>query len=118
VPIRAARQTLTRASSSRAGRCIGLATLALLLGSESLQNAIAEGDTRTISLHHMHTGEDLTITYKRDGRYDEDALKKLNWLLRDWRRSEETRMDPRLIDVVWEVSREFDAKSPIQVVCG
>lgn len=118
MPIRAARQTLTRASSSRAGRCIGLATLALLLGSESLQNAIAEGDTRTISLHHMHTGEDLTITYKRDGRYDEDALKKLNWLLRDWRRSEETRMDPRLIDVVWEVSREFDAKSPIQVVCG
>ena len=103
---------MTRATSSRAGRCIGLATLALLLGSESLQNAIAEGDTRTISLHHMHTGEDLTITYKRDGRYDDDALKKLNWLLRDWRRSEETRMDPRLIDVVWEVSREFDAKSP------
>ncbi|MEA3021274.1 MAG: hypothetical protein QOK01_126, partial [Alphaproteobacteria bacterium] len=33
------------------------------------------------------------------------ALKKLNWLLRDWRRSEVTRMDPRLIDVVWEVSR-------------
>ncbi|HEX4552362.1 MAG TPA: DUF882 domain-containing protein, partial [Xanthobacteraceae bacterium] len=47
-----------------------------------------------------------------------DALKKLNWLLRDWRRGEETKMDPRLIDVVWEVSREFDAKSPIQVVCG
>jgi uncharacterized protein YcbK (DUF882 family) len=118
VPIRTACQALTRATSSRAGRCIGLATLALLLGSESLQNAIAEGDTRTISLHHVHTGEDLTITYKREGRYDEDALKKLNWLLRDWRRSEETRMDPRLIDVVWEVSREFDTKSPIQVVCG
>jgi uncharacterized protein YcbK (DUF882 family) len=118
VPTRAARQALTRASSSRAGRCIGLATLALLLGNESLQNAIAEGDTRTISLHHVHTGEDLTITYKRDGRYDEDALKKLNWLLRDWRRSEDTKMDPRLIDVVWEVSREFDAKSSIQVVCG
>jgi len=42
---------LTRASTSRAGRCIGLAALALLLGNESLQNAVAEGDTRTISLH-------------------------------------------------------------------
>ena len=116
--LRAARRALTRASTSRAGRCIGLAALALLLGNESLQNAVAEGDTRTISLHHVHTGEDLTITYKRDGRYDEAALKKLNWLLRDWRRSEETRMDPRLIDVVWEVSREFNAQSPIQVICG
>ena len=116
--LRAARRALTRASTSRAGRCVSLAALALLLGNESLQNAVAEGDTRTISLHHVHTGEDLTITYKRDGRYDEAALKKLNWLLRDWRRSEETRMDPRLIDVVWEVSREFNAQSPIQVICG
>ncbi|MEA2994960.1 MAG: hypothetical protein QOG74_509 [Alphaproteobacteria bacterium] len=116
--LRAARRALTRASTSRAGRCVSLAALALLLGNESLQNAVAEGDTRTISLHHVHTGEDLTITYKRDGRYDEAALKKLNWLLRDWRRSEDTRMDPRLIDVVWEVSREFNAQSPIQVICG
>jgi uncharacterized protein YcbK (DUF882 family) len=116
--LRAARRALTRASTSRAGRCVSLAALALLLGNESLQNAVAEGDTRTISLHHVHTGEDLTITYKREGRYDEAALKKLNWLLRDWRRSEDTRMDPRLIDVVWEVSREFNAQSPIQVICG
>src|SRR5712671_699186 len=116
--LRAARRALTIASTSRAGRCIGLAALALLLGNESLQNAVAEGDTRTISLHHVHTGEDLTITYKRDGRYDEAALKKLNWLLRDWRRNEDTRMDPRLIDVVWEVSREFNAQSPIQIICG
>jgi uncharacterized protein YcbK (DUF882 family) len=118
VQLRAARRALIGAGSSRAGRCIGLAALALLLGNESLQNAVAEGDTRTISLHHMHTGEDLTITYKRDGRYDEDALKQLNHILRDWRRDEEIKMDPRLLDVVWEVYREVDAKVPIQVVCG
>jgi uncharacterized protein YcbK (DUF882 family) len=114
----AAREALTRAGTVRVGRCIGLAALALLLGSKGLQNAVAEGDTRTISLHHIHTGEDLTITYKREGRYDEDALKKLNHLLRDWRKDEETRMDPRLLDVVWEVYRDVDAKGPIQVVCG
>ncbi|HEY2135017.1 MAG TPA: DUF882 domain-containing protein [Xanthobacteraceae bacterium] len=116
--IDAARQVLTGAMSSRAGRCIGLAGLALLLCNQSLQNAVADGDTRTISLHHIHTGEDLTITFKRDGRYDEEALKKLNHLLRDWRRDEEIRMDPRLLDVVWEVYRDLDAKVPIQVVCG
>ncbi len=92
--------------------------LLFLFGSKALQNAVAEGDTRTISLHHMHTGEDITITYKRDGRYDEAALEKLNWFLRDWRRSEQTRMDPHLIDLVWEVQREAAPNTPIQVVCG
>ena len=69
-------------------------------------------------MHHLHTGEDITITYKRDGQYDEAALEKLNWFLRDWRRNEATRMDPHLIDLVWEVQREADTGQPIQVVCG
>ena len=118
VPFRAARRTLGHLGTSRAARCVGLAALALLLGNESLQNAVAEGDTRTITLHHIHTGEDLTVTFKRDGRYDDEALKQVNHVLRDWRRDEETKMDPRLLDVVWEVYREVDAKVPIQVVCG
>jgi len=83
-----------------------------------LQNAIAEGDTRTISMHHMHTSEDITITFKRDGRYDEAALEKINWFLRDWRKEQETRMDPHLIDLIWEVQREAGSKEPIWVVCG
>jgi uncharacterized protein YcbK (DUF882 family) len=96
----------------------GLALLALIIGSRGLQNAIAEGDTRTISMHHMHTGEDITITFKRDGRYDEAALEKINWFLRDWRKEQETRMDPHLIDLVWEVQRETGSKEPVWVVCG
>jgi uncharacterized protein YcbK (DUF882 family) len=95
-----------------------LALLAFMLGSKALQNAVAEGDTRTVTMHHPHTGEDITITYKRDGRYDEAALEKLNWFLRDWRRGEQTRMDPHLIDLVWEVQREAGSNEPIQVVCG
>ena len=33
----------------------------------------------------MHTKEETTVTFKRDGRYDSAALEKLNWALRDWR---------------------------------
>jgi uncharacterized protein YcbK (DUF882 family) len=117
VPISAARQVLTH-GATRAGQSLGLAALALLLGSQGLQNAVANGDTRTISLHHIHTGEDLTVTFKRNGRYDDEALKQVNHVLRDWRRNEETTMDPHLLDVVWEVYRDVNAKGPIQVVCG
>ncbi len=83
-----ARLKAGRLFAARAGYSCGLALLLFLFGSRALQNAVAEGDTRTISLHHIHTGEDITITYKRDGRYDEAAIKKLDWFLRDWRRGE------------------------------
>jgi uncharacterized protein YcbK (DUF882 family) len=113
-----ARLKTRRVSITRAGYSCGFALLCFLFGSKALQNAIAEGDTRAITMHHLHTDEDITITYKRDGRYDEAALEKLNWFLRDWRRSEQTRMDPHLIDLVWEVQRETGTSLPIQVVCG
>jgi len=103
---------------SRAGSVCGLAALLVVVGSKGLQTAVAEGDTRTISLHHVHTDESITITFKRDGRYDEAALEKLNWFLRDWRRQQETRMDPHLIDLIWEVQREAGSTEPVTVVCG
>ena len=113
-----ARLNTRRLSAARTGYSCGLALLIFILGSKALQNAVAEGDTRTITMHHLHTGEDITITYKHNGRYDEASLEKLNWFLRDWRRREQTRMDPHLIDLVWEVQREAAANDPIQVVCG
>ena len=94
------------------------AAAVLVFGCDSLQNAVAEGDTRTISLHHVHTGEDLTITYKRNGRYDAEAMKKINHILRDWRRNEEITQDPQLIDLVWEVQREVGAAQPVHIICG
>jgi uncharacterized protein YcbK (DUF882 family) len=97
---------------------IAVSAIALLTGAHGLQNAVADGETRTLSLHHAHTGEAITVTYKRDGRYDEAALEKLNWLLRDWRREQQIRMDPHLFDVIWEVYREVGAKEPVEVVCG
>jgi uncharacterized protein YcbK (DUF882 family) len=113
-----ARLKSCRGIAVRAFYSCAVGLVLFLCGSRVLQNAIAEGDTRTISLHHIHTDEDITITFKRDGQYDEAALEKLNWFLRDWRRSEQTRMDPHLIDLIWEVHRETGSREPIWVVCG
>jgi uncharacterized protein YcbK (DUF882 family) len=90
----------------------------MLLSNHGLESAVANGDTRTLSLHHIHTDEDITITYKRDGRYDEEALKRLDRFLRDWRKDEDVHMDPHLFDVIWEVSREVGGDRPVHVVCG
>jgi uncharacterized protein YcbK (DUF882 family) len=118
VPFGIARSKIYRFSASRAGYSCGLAVLVFLFGCRGLQNAVADGDTRTITMHHVHTDENITITFKRDGRYDEAALDKLNWFLRDWRRGKQIRMDSQLIDLLWEVQRETGSNQPIDVVCG
>lgn len=87
-----------------------------LLSPVETENAIANGDTRTLHLHHTHTGESIDATFRVNGQYDYAVLEKLNWFLRDWRRDEPTKMDPRLFDVVWETYRESGSSEPIQIV--
>jgi uncharacterized protein YcbK (DUF882 family) len=118
VPIKVARKAYTSLTPVRAGYCVGIFAFLLAACCTSLQNATAEGDTRTITLHHVHTEEDLTITYKVNGVYDEEALKKIDYELRDWRRDETIHMDPKLIDLLWEVHRDLGSSEPIYVVCG
>jgi uncharacterized protein YcbK (DUF882 family) len=101
---------------SRAGCHAGLTSLLLLAGAGSVHDATALGDTRTLSFHHTHSDEDLTVTFKRNGRYDEDALKQINHFLRDWRSQDQTTMDRRLFDILWEVYRDVDGKQPIQII--
>jgi uncharacterized protein YcbK (DUF882 family) len=100
----------------KAGYRIGLTSLLLLAGAGSVHDATALNETRTLSFHHTHSDEDLTVTFKRDGRYDEDALKKLNHFLRDWRSQDSTTMDRHLFDILWEVYRDVDGKKPIQII--
>jgi uncharacterized protein YcbK (DUF882 family) len=101
---------------SRAGCHAGLASVLLLAGAGSVHDATALGDTRTLSFHHTHSDEDLTVTFKRNGRYDEDALKQINHFLRDWRSQDQTTMDRHLFDILWEVYRDVDGKKPIQII--
>ncbi|HSO48374.1 MAG TPA: DUF882 domain-containing protein [Rhizobiaceae bacterium] len=85
------------------------AALGLLSG-----NAFAE--TRTLKLHFTHTGEKAVITYKRNGKYVDAGLKQANQILRDFRRNEPTKMDPKLLDLVWEVYQKTGSKDYIHVI--
>ena len=96
----------------------GFVACLMLTGSIGVHKVGAADDTRTIALHHVHTGEELTITYKKDGQYDDAALKKINWVLRDWRKNEATTMDPKEIDLLWDVYQAVGAKEPIFIICG
>ena len=101
------------------GRRLAIGAFAIGLvvaGTQGTQDAVANGDTRTLSIRQMHTGERLTVTFRRNGRYDDAALRQLNWIMRDWRRDAQTRMDPRLFDALWEVHRSSGSREALHVV--
>ncbi|UVK43708.1 DUF882 domain-containing protein [Mesorhizobium sp. AR07] len=76
----------------------------------------AFAETRALKIQHLHTGEKAEIVFKRNGRYDPAGLKKINFMLRDWRRNEPTKMDPRLLDLVWQAYRASGSTAYINVV--
>jgi uncharacterized protein YcbK (DUF882 family) len=114
--IKSALETHSISSKILAAGLIGSSLL--LFAPSATESAAANGDTRTLYLYHAHTGESIDATYRVDGHYDPEVLKKLNWFLRDWRRNEETTMDPRLFDAVWEAYRGAGATQRIVVLCG
>ncbi len=95
-----------------------VAILTILVGTLPAGTSPAKAmfGTKTLTILHMHTGEMATITFARSGRYDQQALDKLNWLLRDWRTDEPIKMDPRLFDLLSEVYEQSGSRQPIRVV--
>ncbi len=92
---------------------IGLFTSFLAIRAEPAQSS--EPD-ETLKLFFGHTGEKGEFTFKRNGRYDRAELDKINHFLRDWRRNESTRMDPKLLDLVWSIYRESGSHDYIHIV--
>lgn len=103
-------QSLTK----RAATGAALVLVAASIWSGSVSQAAAEN--RSLKLYFIHTGEKAEITFKRNGRFDPKGLQQINNFLRDWRKNEPTKMDPRLFDLVWEVYRRSGAKDYIHVV--
>ncbi|AHG46832.1 hypothetical protein RLEG12_27910 [Rhizobium leguminosarum bv. trifolii CB782] len=104
----------------KAVRTVAAALLALAVSSPVFVSTPSEaaGDTRSLKLYFIHTGEKAVITYKRNGKFDPKGLEQLNRFLRDWRKNQPTKMDPRLFDLIWEVYRQSGSRDYINVVCG
>ncbi len=90
--------------------------IALVCVCSLVGHSIAED--RTLSLHNIHTKENATITFKRDGKFIPEGMKQINHFMRDWRKNIEITMDPALIDLIWELHRELGSQQPVHLICG
>lgn len=107
---------LSSFAARKASITIVMRTLMCTLIALTAFSASAAAETRTLKLYYTHTKERATITFKRNGKYDQAGLQKLNRFLRDWRSKESIRMDPQLFDIVWEAYKEVGARDYIHVV--
>jgi uncharacterized protein YcbK (DUF882 family) len=73
---------------------------------------------RALSFVHTHTAEKMAIAYAVNGQYQTDALAKLNHLLRDFRTGEKKPIDPKLFDLLHELTVALGNEAPFHVISG
>jgi uncharacterized protein YcbK (DUF882 family) len=78
----------------------------------------SSAEVRTLAMYNIHTHDTISVTFKKDGKFIPEGLQKLNHFMRDWRRGMEIRMDPGLIDLIWELHEELGSKQPVHLICG
>lgn len=96
----------------------GKLALIMLLSFFSCGAMAAQVEERKLTLHNIHTQEDISIVYKRDGVFVPEALAKLDNFMRDWRRNVSIKMDPELYDIIWTLQKELGTQKPIQLISG
>lgn len=73
---------------------------------------------RSLSFFNTHTGERLKTTYCCDGTYQPKALEQINHILRDWRVDKVKPIDPKLLDLLHELSGTLETDSPFHIISG
>jgi len=73
---------------------------------------------RTLSFYNTRTGEEWNRVYWCQGDYVPEALEEINYLLRDHRTNEVKEIDPRLLDLLYDLNEKLNSRGPFQVVSG
>ncbi|MFV3076650.1 YcbK family protein [Niveispirillum fermenti] len=73
---------------------------------------------RSLSFMSLHTKEKLRVTYYANGTYDKGALSDINQMLRDWRTGEVGTMDPKLMDLLFQLRQRLRSDDPFHVISG
>ena len=79
---------------------------------------VKKAPVRSLSFFNTHTGERLKTTYCCDGKYEPEALKQINHILRDWRVDQVKPIDPNLLDLLHELSGTLETDSPYHIISG
>ncbi len=104
-------------------RFLGLgavAAAASVLPAKALAAPVAKSGApeRVLSFFNTHTGERLQASYCCGGVYQPNVLEQVNFILRDFRANEIRPIDPKLLDLLYELGGVLHTDQPYHVISG
>lgn len=111
-------QTLHRRSFLGIGAAAAAAALVPSRAQAATARAAAKAPERCLSFFNTHTGERLKTTYCTGGSYQPEALRDLNYILRDFRANEVKPIDPRVFDLLHELGGTLETDRPYHIISG
>lgn len=76
------------------------------------------GDIRRIRMYSGRTGERIDMIYWIEGKYIRDAVKEVNYFMRDWRTDDVKKMDLRTVDIMAAAHNLLDVNEPYMLLSG
>jgi uncharacterized protein YcbK (DUF882 family) len=73
---------------------------------------------RSVSIYNIHTGESLRTVYWADGHYIRDAVRDINWILRDHVTDQVRPMNAGVLDLLGKLRHRLETHEPFLVVSG
>ncbi len=79
--------------------------------------ALAAGESvRSLSIFALNTRESFSGVYWRNGVYDQSALQRMNWVLRDHRTNKSIDMEQSLFDLLFAVNKRLGSNVTFEVI--
>jgi len=76
------------------------------------------GDIRRIRMYSGRTGERIDMIYWIDGKYIKDAVKEVNYFMRDWRSDQVKAIDLRTLDIMAASHNLLESNEPYMLLSG
>jgi len=73
---------------------------------------------RSLAVKNLHTGEHLNTVYWADCKYVPEAMRRIDWVLRDHHTDEVCRIRPELLDVLTTLQAKLRTREPFEIVSG
>ena len=75
-----------------------------------------DNDVRQLAFYHTHTDKCLSVVYYHDGAYDQGGLSQIDDYLKDFRTGTSHRIDPALLDVLFDIKVRTNSHAPFEVI--
>lgn len=108
----------SRIKLSRRGFLTSMAGAAITMAAPAVIASAAPVRDRELSFYNTHTGEKLTAAFWSEGNYLNDGIEEINWILRDHRAGIASPIDPKLLDLLYQLQATVEHPGEFHVISG